>query len=62
MRMLLHDTQANFEKFSGRIDLMTNCIESTKREIVTVKSLFEEQNEKLSMEIIDLGNVPYMLR
>ncbi|KAF7430686.1 hypothetical protein PC9H_006397 [Pleurotus ostreatus] len=56
MRMLLHDTQANFEKFSGRIDLMTNCIESTKREIVTVKSLFEEQNEKLSMEIIDLVN------
>ncbi|KAF4569865.1 hypothetical protein EYR40_008846 [Pleurotus pulmonarius] len=56
MRMLLHDTQANFEKFSGRIDLMTNCIESTKQEIVTVKSLFEEQNEKLSMEIIDLVN------
>ncbi|KAJ8473964.1 hypothetical protein ONZ45_g16108 [Pleurotus djamor] len=56
MRMLLHDTQANFETFSSRIDTVASTIEATKHEIVTVKSLFDEQSEKLSMEMVDLVN------
>ena len=55
MRMLLHDTQANFEKFSSRIDTVASTIEATKHEIATMKSLFDEQSEKLSMEMVDLG-------
>ncbi|KAL0955125.1 hypothetical protein HGRIS_004038 [Hohenbuehelia grisea] len=56
VRMLLHDTQANFEKFSARVDALAAGFHSAKDDVVLVKTLFEEQNDKLSVEIVDLVN------
>ncbi|PFH51030.1 hypothetical protein AMATHDRAFT_122148, partial [Amanita thiersii Skay4041] len=56
MRVLLHDTQANFEKFSTRVDNFLNGLAETKSEINLVKSLFERGQETLTNDIIDLVN------
>ncbi|KAF7355542.1 hypothetical protein MSAN_01471300 [Mycena sanguinolenta] len=55
MRILLHDTQANFEKFATRVDTLTSEIDEAKREIVIVKDLLQGSQESLSMDIVDLG-------
>jgi hypothetical protein len=57
MRILLHDTQANLEKFSERIDKMTNGVSETKREMMTMQKLFQEDQEKLVGQIVDLGKL-----
>ncbi|KAJ7241889.1 hypothetical protein B0H12DRAFT_1236850 [Mycena haematopus] len=56
MRILLHDTQANFEKFATRVDTLTSEIDEAKRELVIVKDLFQGAQESLSMDIVDLVN------
>ncbi|KAJ6538537.1 hypothetical protein DFH09DRAFT_1368911 [Mycena vulgaris] len=56
MRILLHDTQANFEKFSTRVDTLTSGIDGAKREIVIVKDLFQREHETLTMDVVDLVN------
>ncbi|KAJ6628909.1 hypothetical protein B0H10DRAFT_1868714 [Mycena sp. CBHHK59/15] len=56
MRILLHDTQANFEKFSARVDALTTGMDDAKREIVTVKNLFQEEHDLLTTEVVDLVN------
>ena len=53
--MLLHDTQANLEKFSERVDKLTCGVSETKREMVTVQQLFQEDHEKLVGHTVDLG-------
>jgi hypothetical protein len=55
MRLLLHDTQANLEKFSERVDRLTGGVEETKREVDLVKRLWEGEREKSQAEIVDLG-------
>ncbi|KAK7060833.1 hypothetical protein VNI00_000566 [Paramarasmius palmivorus] len=55
-RILLHDTQANLQKFSDRVEKMSQSIESTRREITTVKTLFQEEHETLVGEMVDLVN------
>jgi hypothetical protein len=55
MRILLHDTQANFETFSTRVDALTSGIDNARREIVIVKDLFQGAQESLTMDIVDLG-------
>lgn len=57
MRILLHDTQANFEKFSNRVDKLTSSIDDAKNEIVLVQRLFEEDREKLSAEHVTLSKL-----
>jgi hypothetical protein len=57
MRILLHDTQANFEKFSTRVDTLTSGIDEAKREIVVVKDLFQGAQESLTTDIVDLGKL-----
>ncbi|KAJ6515619.1 hypothetical protein C8R45DRAFT_1086802 [Mycena sanguinolenta] len=56
MRILLHDTQANFEKFATRVDTLTSEIDEAKREIVIVKDLLHGSQESLSMDIVNLVN------
>ncbi|EDQ98327.1 uncharacterized protein LACBIDRAFT_303942 [Laccaria bicolor S238N-H82] len=56
MRVLLHDTQANFEAFSARVDKLINVVEETKREIKTTSTLFEREHDTLVGDVIDLVN------
>ncbi|KAL6299542.1 hypothetical protein BKA93DRAFT_742214 [Sparassis latifolia] len=56
MRILLHDTQANLEKFSDRVAKLTIGVHDTKREIVTMQKLFEQDHEKLLEETVNLVN------
>ncbi|KAJ7653470.1 hypothetical protein B0H17DRAFT_395341 [Mycena rosella] len=56
MRILLHDTQANFEKFSTKVDTLTSGINEAKREIVIVKDLFQRERESLTLDVVDLVN------
>ncbi|EEB97985.1 hypothetical protein MPER_02591 [Moniliophthora perniciosa FA553] len=55
-RILLHDTQANLQKFSERVEKMTQNVENTRREISTVKTLFQDEHEALVGEMVDLVN------
>ncbi|KAH9924588.1 hypothetical protein B0H21DRAFT_150907 [Amylocystis lapponica] len=56
MRILLHDTQANLERFSDRVITLTGGIDATKREITTIHKLFEQDREKLVEDTVDLVN------
>ncbi|KAJ7639078.1 hypothetical protein FB45DRAFT_741254, partial [Roridomyces roridus] len=56
MRILLHDTQANFEKFSTKVDTLTSGIDDTKRELLIVRDLFQKEHESLTMDFVDLVN------
>jgi hypothetical protein len=55
VRILLHDTQRNFEKFSETIEGLTEGIRKTKEEIVNVKKMFEKEHECVSEDIFNLG-------
>lgn len=55
LRILLHDTQANLEKFSERVGKLTGDIDESKREIGTTKALLQQDHEKTVEEIVDLG-------
>lgn len=55
MRILLHDTQAQFEKFSERVVKLTDGVEGAKREVTTMQKLFEREHEHLMEEVVDLG-------
>jgi hypothetical protein len=57
MRILLHDTRANIEKFSSRVDILTNGVSEAKREIVTMQKLFQEDHEKIIEQTVDLGKI-----
>ncbi|PSR74070.1 hypothetical protein PHLCEN_2v10142 [Hermanssonia centrifuga] len=54
MRMLLHDTQAILEKFSERVDKLTNGIDDAKRDIITVQNLFQSEHETFMGEVVSL--------
>lgn len=54
-RLLLHDTQANLEKFSGKVDKLLAGFYEAKSEVKLVKTLFERDRETLINDIIDLG-------
>ena len=54
-RLLLHDTQANLEKFSGKVDKLLEGFSEAKSEIKLVKTLFERDREALVNDVIDLG-------
>ncbi|TCD69469.1 hypothetical protein EIP91_007595 [Steccherinum ochraceum] len=58
MRILLHDTQIQFEKFSERVVKLTGDVDDTKREITTMQKLFEREHESLVEEVVDLVGNP----
>ena len=55
MRLLLHDTQANFEKFSSKVDNLITGVQATKLEVDAMKKLWDVENDKMQTEISDLG-------
>ena len=55
MRILLHDTQANFEKFAAHSETLLEDISATRLEIKTANSLFEKERETMLGDIVDLG-------
>ena len=55
MRVLLHDTQANFEKFAIHVGKLIDGVNETKHEIKTTSDLFERDRQTLVGDIIDLG-------
>ncbi|KAJ7068526.1 hypothetical protein C8F01DRAFT_1017954 [Mycena amicta] len=56
MRVLLHDTQHNFERFSHRVDSLSSGIEDARQEIVVVKDLFNGAQESLVNDVVDVVN------
>ena len=55
MRVLLHDTQANFEKFAKHVGQLLHEVKETHTEMKTTHSLFERDRESLVGDILDLG-------
>ncbi|KAH8103827.1 hypothetical protein BXZ70DRAFT_665670 [Cristinia sonorae] len=56
VRILLHDTQVQFEKFSERVVKLTDGVEVAKREVVTMQKLFEREHERILDEMVELAN------
>ncbi|KAF7291017.1 hypothetical protein HMN09_01280800 [Mycena chlorophos] len=56
MRVLLHDTQSNFERFAIRVDSLSSGIEDAHREIVAVKDLFGGAQESLVNDVVGVVN------
>lgn len=54
MRMLLHDTQATLEKFSGHIERLTSKVDDAKREVTTAHKAFQYGHEKMLEESVAL--------
>ena len=61
MRVLLHDTQANFEKFALHVGKLIDGVNETKHEIKTTNDLFERDRQSLVGDIIDLGMFIFLL-
>ena len=55
MRVLLHDTQANFENFAIHVGKLIDGVNETKHEIKTTNDLFESDRQSLVGDITDLG-------
>ena len=53
-RILLLDTQAHLQKFGQKVDDLTSKVSHAKQEIVTVKTLFQQDREGLMSELVDL--------
>ncbi|KAF6753060.1 hypothetical protein DFP72DRAFT_849436 [Ephemerocybe angulata] len=56
MRVLLHDTQMNLEKFSGNVEKLIHDVRQTEQELKTTTGLLEKEQDKLMGDIIDLVN------
>ncbi|KAH6916113.1 basidiospore development protein [Coprinopsis sp. MPI-PUGE-AT-0042] len=56
MRVLLHDTQMNLEKFSGHVETLIADVRETAQGLRTTSSLFEREHDKLTGDMIDLVN------
>jgi hypothetical protein len=57
MRILLSDTQANFEKFGERVAQLTDGVQNTKIKMDRIETLWAEERGKMSLEIFDLGKL-----
>ncbi|KAJ3518508.1 hypothetical protein NMY22_g13639 [Coprinellus aureogranulatus] len=57
MRVLLHDTQMNLEKFSGNVERLISGVHSVTQSIKNTGTTFEQEHDKLMGDIIDLGFV-----
>jgi len=55
MRILLSDTQANFEKFGERVVKLSAGVEETKGKMDVIGRMWEDDREKLGGEMVELG-------
>ncbi|KAF5316297.1 hypothetical protein D9619_006138 [Psilocybe cf. subviscida] len=56
MRILLHDSQAHFEKFTVHVGKLLDGVKESRHEIKSVQSLFERDRESLVGDMTDLVN------
>ncbi|KAG7444428.1 uncharacterized protein BT62DRAFT_900058 [Guyanagaster necrorhizus] len=56
LRILLHDTQAHFEKFSERVEKLTKGVDEAKQELGLTRALFQREHEELTNEMYNLVN------
>ncbi|KAH7913060.1 hypothetical protein BJ138DRAFT_1082365 [Hygrophoropsis aurantiaca] len=54
VRMLVHDTRSNLEKFSARVDTLTNGVDTARKEIGDVQKLFESEHERVLGAMADI--------
>ncbi|KAI0630842.1 hypothetical protein C8Q77DRAFT_1135502 [Trametes polyzona] len=55
-RILLHDTQAHLEKFMDRVVKLTSGVDETKRELLAVQKLYQDDHEHLMDRMTVLSN------
>ncbi|KAI0782695.1 hypothetical protein C8Q75DRAFT_727322 [Abortiporus biennis] len=51
-RILLHDTQHNLEKFSEKIQKLTDTVDDAKRQIQSVEKLFQQEHESVVESVV----------
>lgn len=57
MRMLIHDTQVNLEKFSDRLDGLLQRVEDCRAQVVNANKLLDVERDKVLAEIVTIGAV-----
>lgn len=62
MRVLLHDTQANLEKFGGHVQNLVEGVKEAKTEIKIANTLFERDREGFMGDIADLSRCNHFSR
>ncbi|KAI0832143.1 hypothetical protein BC628DRAFT_1351874 [Trametes gibbosa] len=55
-RILLHDTQAHLERFTDRVTELTGGVCDTKRELIAVQKLYQDEHEAVLDRITGLTN------
>ncbi|KAG8214986.1 hypothetical protein J3R82DRAFT_8389 [Butyriboletus roseoflavus] len=56
MRMLIHDTQVNLEKFSARLDGLLQCVDDCRAQVVNANKLLDVERDKVLTEILEIAN------
>ncbi|KAF9219797.1 hypothetical protein BS17DRAFT_716492 [Gyrodon lividus] len=56
VRMLIHDTQANLEKFSARLDSLLLRVEDCKAQVLNTNKLLDNERDRVLTEILDIAN------
>ena len=55
MRMLIHDTQVNLEKFSTRLDGLLQRVDDCRAQVVNANQLLDVERDKVLTEIREIG-------
>ena len=55
MRMLIHDTQVNLEKFSTRLDTLLQRVDDCRAQVVNANKLLDVERDKVLTEILEIG-------
>lgn len=57
MRMLIHDTQVNLEKFSARLDGLLQRVDDCRAQVVNANKLLDVERDKVLTEILEIGTL-----
>ena len=57
MRMLIHDTQVNLEKFSTRLDGLLQRVDDSRAQVVNANKLLDVERDKVLTEILEIGTL-----
>jgi hypothetical protein len=55
MRMLIHDTQANLEKFSTRLDGLLQRVDDCRAQVVNATQLLDVERDRVLTEMREIG-------
>ncbi|KAF8433245.1 hypothetical protein L210DRAFT_3486398 [Boletus edulis BED1] len=56
MRMLIHDTQVNLEKFSTRLDGLLQRVDCCRDQVVNANKLLDVERDKVLTEILEIAH------